>query len=433
MTMSRHGWITKFAALRCFLSGCETYLIAPTAWIYIKSLDQTTFFLALVLTAFNVGAIIAGPISGFFADRFGNPRFIFLCSCITKVFAYMTYSINLSAYFPLFGRFISGISEMGATVLMGQIALLPEKESRGGNFLLAYSAYILGAAVGPGIGSFITFRKTILGWEINEGNSPGIVLTIIWLVFLILAMLLPSDIWIATGARNIERNSTDDETKETLTDCNKKEKHSESGVGAFLCCALGNTKICCLFFLIFCSDAFSSTSTFYVPVLALDHFHLHVIHIKLLFLNCTLFTLMVFTSIYLASHYVEERKLLLIALFLQIIAISFLTYLAFSWNEITDVQWFMLLPYICFGMPYFAYPLGTSILSKMTDPRNATFIQGLTYGVMQSAIVISRVLISFVFTKTSLLLYCFSMVIMWLSGVIWYGTQYRKIAAVYLN
>ena len=428
MTMKRYHWITKFAALRFLLSGCETYLIAPTAWIYIKSMDQTTFFLALVLSSYNFGCIIAGPVAGFLTDRLGNPRFIFLFSCVTKMLSYIIYSINLSGYFPLFGRLISGLGEMGVTVLLGQIALQPEKESRIGNFVILDSAYCLGTVFGPGIGSFITFRKNILGWEINEGNSPGIVLTVIWLVFFIFATLLPNDIWIATGARNFEDNLTvsDDEAQKSSNKIDLERKLPEISPEKELVYAVWDSRIFGLLFLIFSSEVFSSTSTFYVPVLALDHFHLQLIHTKLLFLNCTLFTLILFICIYLLSQYVEERKLIVAALFIQIIAISCFTYLAFSWNQVTDVQWYFLLLYICLGMPYFAYPLGNSILSKITDPRNATFIQGLSYGGLHVAVVVSRVVVSFVFTKPKLLWYSFGMFILWLAGVIWYGTQYKR-------
>ena len=237
---------------------------------------------------------------------------------------------------------------------------------------------------------------------------------------------MPKDIWTATGAASVVQNSSDDEANKTSKDINQRRTLSEPSLRMVRSSVLGDMRIFCLLFLIFSSDAFSSTSTFYVPILALDHFHLQLIHTKLLFLNCTLFTLMLFICIYLASQYFEEQKLIIAAFFMQIIAISFLTFLAFSWNQVNDFQWYFLLLYICFGMPYFAYPLGNSILSKITDSENATFIQGLSYGAMQSAIVISRVIISFVFTKTSLLLYCFGMIILWLAGVIWYGTQYRK-------
>jgi MFS family permease len=424
-TMGKHGWITKFAFLRFFLTGCETYFVAPTAWTYIKFLHRTEIFLALVLSAYNFGAILAGPLSGLLTDRLGNPRFIFICSCVTKVLAYVIYSINLSVYFPLFGRLISGLSDVGLIVLLGQIALQPNKESRAGYFVLADGAYCLGTTFGPGLGSFITFRANIHGWQINEGNSPGIILTIIWLLFLIFSLLLPNDIWIATGAHNMELNSIyseDENDKTSQSECNQEQRLTEKKPSIIL----WDSRVFCLLFLVFCSEALSSTSTFLVPVLASDHFHLQLIDIKLLFLNCTLFTLLVLICIHHALRYIEERKLFVVALLMQIIALSFLTSLAFSWNQVTDVQWYIMLLYICLGMPYFAFPLANSILSKIIDPRNATFIQGLSFGTLESAIVINRVVISFVFTKMSLLCYCFGMVILWSAGIIWYGTLYKR-------
>jgi hypothetical protein len=125
----------------------------------------------------------------------------------------------------------------------------------------------------------------------------------------------------------------------------------------------------------------------YVPVLALNHFHLELIYVKLLFLNCTLFTLLVFILFSLALDYFDERKLFLVALSLQIAAILVLTWIRFDWNHITSAQNYMLLLYICLGMPYFAFPFSNSILSNITDARNASFYQGVSYAALQSGIL----------------------------------------------
>ena len=77
-------------------------------------------------------------------------------------------------------------------------------------------------------------------------------------------------------------------------------------------------------------------------------------------------------------------------------------------------------------MPYFANPYGNSILSKITDSKNATLVQGLSLATVHSAIAICRIVVSFAFTKTSLMCYCFGMVILWLVGVIWYGAFYKR-------
>jgi hypothetical protein len=116
-----------------------------------------------------------------------------------------------------------------------------------------------------------------------------------------------------------------------------------------------------------------------VPVLALNHFHLELIFVKLLFLNCTLFTLLLFILFSLASDYFDERKLFLIAFSMQIAAILVLRSIGFIWDHITSAQNFMLLLYICIGMPYFTFSFSNSILSKITDARNASFYQGVSY------------------------------------------------------
>jgi MFS family permease len=423
MRMEKHGWITKFTALRFFLGGIEIYIIAPTAWYYIKSMGQTNFFLALVFTAYNVGAIIAGPLFGFLTDKFGNPRFMFISCCIMKVVANVIYSINLSVYFPLFGRLMTGLSG-DIAILLGQVALQTEEENRGKNFVFLEGIYCLGAVFGPGIGSFISFRANILGWEIDEGNSPGIVLAIIYLIFLMASLLLPKEIWVPSN----KQSSNEKDYDEGLVDYENSDDETlaahrnPDGKLSYLL----DSRILCLLFLIFSSEVFSSTATFYAPILALDHFHLKEIHVKLLFLNCTLFTLLLFICLHLVSKYIEERKLFAFALLMEITAIIFLASLAFFWNQVTDVQYYVLLLYICLGMPYFANPYGNSILSKITDPKNATLVQGISLATVHSAIALCRVLVSFAFTKTSLLCYCFGMVIMWLIGVIWYAVLYRR-------
>ncbi|XP_028418742.1 uncharacterized protein LOC114544261 [Dendronephthya gigantea] len=428
--MDRHGWITKFTALRFFLGGIEIYIIAPTAWYYIRSLGQTKFFLALVFTSYNVGAIIAGPLFGFLTDRFGNPKFMFSCCCAMKVFASILYSVNYSAYFPLFGRLMTGLSG-DIAILLGQVALQTDEESRGENFVFLEGVYCLGAVFGPGIGSFITFRAYIFGWQIDEGNSPGLVLAIIYALFLIASFLLPKDIWVESVARNTQPPSSDCKEVKKRDDLNHREqKLPENLTPGKKRSTIWNSRILCLLFLIFSSEIFSSTATFLTPILALDHFHLELIHVKYFFLNCTLFTLVLFICLYRASECIDERKLFFAALMMEIIAIAFLMSLALTWDHVTSVQYYILLTYICFGMPYFANPLGNSILSKITPPEKATFIQGVSLASVHSAIALSRVLSSFALSKMSLIGYCLFMASNWLIGIIWYSAQYRRMTSL---
>ncbi|CAB4042123.1 Hypothetical predicted protein [Paramuricea clavata] len=273
--MGKHGWIMKLTALRFFLGGIENYIIAPTAWYYVRSFGQSKFFLALVLISFNIGAIIAGPLFGFLTDRFGNPRLI------------------------------TGL-DGGLAILLGQIALQIDEESRGKSFLFFESVYCLGSAISPGIGSFISFRINILGWDINEGNSPGIVLAIIWLLFLIFSLFIPGTMWVETGTRieelNFNISAYEDEKRSSEYDQDGGQRLSEDYSSEKKPRIMWDSRMFCLLFLIFTNMGFSSTSTFYAPILALDYLHLKLIHTKLIFLNCTIFTLLVFTCFHMLKN-----------------------------------------------------------------------------------------------------------------------------------
>ena len=205
------------------------------------------------------------------------------------------------------------------------------------------------------------------------------------------------------------------------------QKHVEHYRGMKASDMIRNSRNAFLLVLIFFDEAVSCTTLFYVPILALDHFHLELLHVKLLFLNCTLFTIVVFICLYIASQYFEERILFAFSFFMQIIAISSLAFLSFSWDQITSDQYYVLLAYICFGMPYFSYPLGTSLLSKVTDPKQASFVQGVSYATLHLSILINRAAISFVFTEMSSIYFCSGMAIFWLAVVIWYCILFKRL------
>ena len=178
------------------------------------------------------------------------------------------------------------------------------------DFVFLEGMCCFGSAVGPGIGSFVSFRVNIFGWKVNEGNSPGIVLVVIWLIFVISIFLMPSDIWMSTSTNEVKMR-TELEDKE-----HKDETVNNEGVN--LCtneCSAGkksvfkDSRIYCTLFLVFSCHVYSSTTTFFAPILALDHFHLELIHTNLLFVNGAMFTLLALIGFFYASEYLEERTL----------------------------------------------------------------------------------------------------------------------------
>jgi MFS family permease len=409
-------WILIFICVRNFTDGCETYFIAPTAWYYIKSLGQSKEFLAVVLASFNLSAVITSPILGHIADRTGHVKPLIVLTYVLKILGNLIYSINVSAFFPLFGRVISGMGDSSFGILMGQVVLHTTEENRAGMFVFLEATYCLGTAFGPALGSFITFNVNILGWKIDAGNSPGLVLTCIWLLSLLGALCLPKDFGEESAVEKVEVEIVTSATSEDEDVGRDSPKPSRE-------C---NSKVLCLFYLIFWNEVFSSTATFYTPLLALDVLHLNLIHVKFYFLNSSLMTLLLFTTTYIASRHFKEQKIFFVTMFLQIIAISLLASFAFTWDNVSSVHYYLLLFYVSLGMPYMAFSFGCSILSKITHPRNAAFFQGASMGVVQFSIVVSRVIASFTFTKTGLTCFSLGLAFFWCVGVIWYSILYRS-------
>ena len=134
----------------------EEFFIVPTAWYYVHSPGQLTkFFLVLILSSYCIGAVVSGPLTGSIADRSEDPRFLFICCCALIVIAHVVYSVNISAYFPLVGRFISGLANGGIiAILLGQVVLQVIGKSRSKNFVFLKGMYFLGSAVGA-----VIYRK----------------------------------------------------------------------------------------------------------------------------------------------------------------------------------------------------------------------------------------------------------------------------------
>ena len=396
-------WIFCAIAVRFFVDGSEEFFITPSAWYYIKSLGQAMTFLGIVLSAFPVGALSTGSMVGKFADKFGHIKFILIASFTVKVIANLIYSIPLSAYFPLAGRLLSGLADGSAGVYYGQIILYTPEKYRARVFIFLDGMFTLGSLFGPTISVFLSFNINILGWKIDAGNSPGIVLALIWLVLLVNAMWLPKTFGkkktsIDYDPDHDENDDNDDDDVYYNDDIISTQNLTNPQTYA------SRSTVLLIFYQVFLGLFYSTTVTFYVPPLAQELLHLQLTEVKLLFLVSSLFSMVLFLLYYLGANYFHETQLLACSMVMQIMAISILTYFGFNWDNVTGVyNGYILMAYICLGVPYYSFALGCSLLSKVTDPKDAAFYQGSSFAALHSGFVVSRIVSSFIFTKTSVL------------------------------
>lgn len=348
--------VFAFIVTRCFADGIELYFIIPTAWYYIKSLGQNEKYLAIVLVSFNMTSLIMTPLIARIADRFGCVKMLIIITAIFRVLGNLIYSIN-DAVFPLIGRILCGIAQSCSGLFFRQVALYAPDKKRACMFIILDGAYCLG----PMMGSFITFNANILGWKINAGNSPGIILTCFSLIFLAWSIFLPNKFGVNSG-RDKAKTSSFIEDRAVTGDIHRQ---------TFSQCKDFNSKVLCLLYIVFCSEVFSSTVDFSTPLLAQEILHLPLIHVKLYFLNSSLMTFGLFLTTYISSSYFSERKMVVFFLMLQLVALSLLTSLVCAWYQSSFIYNFILLLYVTLGSQFLLISLGCSLLSKVTDSRNA--------------------------------------------------------------
>ncbi|CAB4003845.1 major facilitator superfamily domain-containing 8 [Paramuricea clavata] len=171
----------------------EDFFIAPTAWYYISSLGENEAFLGLVLAIFEITTIVSSPIFGKLRDKFQCYKFIIIFGYAIKVLGNLVYAMPFSAYCPLIGRGLSGVGFGSLCVRYAQIVLNTPLRYRPQMLIFINGLYCLGTVVGPAISSFLVFKVNIYGWQIDAGNSPGIILSIIWLFMTVIAFWLPND------------------------------------------------------------------------------------------------------------------------------------------------------------------------------------------------------------------------------------------------
>ena len=409
-------WVLIFLAIRNFLDGAEEYFITPTAWYYIKSLGGSQKFLGMVLSIYGGAAVIAGPILGKFADEFGYIKLIIIFCYALKVTGNLIYSIPASIYCPLIGRALSGFSIGSTGILYGQLVLYTSDRSRPKAFIFINGMYCLGTVCGPALSSLLVFNANVFGWKIDPGNSSGVILAMIWSISLVVSFWLPKEFGNNTELDKTivsleEDSSSSDDGDSYLRPTKLPPKHT----------------IFCVFYVIFLGQFFPTIVTFYTPLLAQERFHLQFLDVKLFFLASSILSLVLFLTLYLATGCFNELKQACLAFTMQIIAIFLLLYFALYWNDVSWYDSYLLIPYIGFGLQNFIFAIGCSLLARITDPTMAGFYQGSSFSVDHLGFVFGRIVSGFIFTRTSLLLYCTGLSLLWLTGTVWFSLEYNRI------
>ncbi|XP_028408676.1 uncharacterized protein LOC114531238 isoform X2 [Dendronephthya gigantea] len=297
----------------------------------------------------------------------------------------------------------------------------------------------------------------IFGWKINAGNSPGVVLMLIWFTLLMCALFLPNDLAENTGDGErsiIDSDNASPSSKTTAEHDNRppssssmiREENLAGGLGTALLdddsddgISLSksfawhgcppSSMVFCMYYLICLSYFVYMVISFYVPLLAKYNLGLKLIHVKLIYLNSSLFSFVLFLATPLILENVCETTFLLVSIFFQIIPISCTFLLAIFWNSPMSVEkksYLILCSMLLLSAQLVNSPVASCLLSKLTPVKSASFYQSLTYTAVHMGICLSRLAGGSTFAKMSMMYTCIVLAFCWLFGMIWLLYEYRK-------
>ena len=115
---SLNSLVVIYISLRFFTDGLEELLILPTAWYYMEYLYKSYTFLGLTVASYLIGTLIFAQFVGFLDVRLqSSSKGILIVGVLVKLLGNVLYSIPVNGYFPLFGRFITGLGESTIAIL----------------------------------------------------------------------------------------------------------------------------------------------------------------------------------------------------------------------------------------------------------------------------------------------------------------------------
>ena len=173
--------------------------------------------------------------------------------------------------------------------------------------------------LGPAVGGLLTFNVNIFGWQINPGNSPAVVIVIIWCFLLTQTIFLPNDLIVV-----FEPN---------------EDFCIEDDIGASNPAAENKIIICpkrivfSMYYYVFVLIFLYCTVAFYVPLLAVHQLGLKLVHVKLLFIDGLMFCFVAYITIYLLVERISQKNLLGFGMVSLVVPIIILSYFALFWNK----------------------------------------------------------------------------------------------------
>ena len=178
----RHLTFIGFAVRR-FITGINYAIVTPTLWFYLESFGAPYYFLGLGIAADSLVGIFVSPFVGKISDKTRHIRMIGFLTIFADFVGNMVYALPLHVYMPILGRCISGLGGGYTSALYGEVARVTTIEERTRIVTIIEGARLVGITIGPSFNLFLQYLNFSIGpWTIDKVTAPGFFMSILWLI-----------------------------------------------------------------------------------------------------------------------------------------------------------------------------------------------------------------------------------------------------------
>lgn len=126
-------------------------IIVPLLPFYAKSFDAPAWQIALIFSAYSIGAFFGEPFWGRLSDKYGRKPILISTIC-GNCLCYLALAFAPNIYLAFLIRLAGGLASGNGAVVQGYIADVTPPEKRAGRMAYMGAAWNIGLIVGPSLG-----------------------------------------------------------------------------------------------------------------------------------------------------------------------------------------------------------------------------------------------------------------------------------------
>ncbi|XP_066915308.1 uncharacterized protein [Clytia hemisphaerica] len=215
----RRSTTTMIFYLTNLALGIEYSLTFATLYVYLKDVLHVKYlntFYSAISGMYFLAQVLASLVLSKIFDKCRHLRIMFFIINVFTIVGNILYTIPLSPYLLLAGRFISGAGASIQPIMMSELTRSYPPDELIQKFSPMSLSYALGFTVGPCINfAFVNSNFWFLGIHIGFANGSGLVLTFLFMILLIISIIFVSDLSkefdLKDATKNIEISDDEDE------------------------------------------------------------------------------------------------------------------------------------------------------------------------------------------------------------------------------